>query len=154
LCTVAVETATDRSRFGLAAASAVDGRVSVWSRTVSSVEEVRAVLAGWSPGVVLAGVTLAAELGGGVWRVEPVGTKETGWATPILADAVTRGRLSHDHDPGMLREVENAKVSHVEAGPVLSARRSDGPIPTVKAVCWAAWAALDGRFAPVRARIW
>jgi hypothetical protein len=152
--TVAVETAPDRSRFGVAAAAAVDGRVSVWSRSVGSIEEVRAQLAAWRPAVVLAGVTLVPELGGGMWRVEPAGTRETGWATPILADAVARGRLAHDHDPGMLREVENAKVGHTEAGPVLSARRSDVPIPTVKAVCWAAWAALDGRFAPVKAAIW
>jgi hypothetical protein len=149
----AVECSPDRRRFGIAVAELVGGRVSVWTRSFDTVAAAVAQLRSWAPSVVLCGVTLAGDVSG-AWQLEPVGTKETGWATPRFSDLVGRGQLVHDHDPGMVREVETARVSITEAGPVVSARRSEGPVPTVKAACWASWAVVDGRFAAVSAEIW
>ena len=150
----AVEVSQDRSRFGVAVAD-VDGRgtVTICSAGFGTLDEARQQLARWAPRVVLAGATIAAEVVGG-WQVHPIGVKETGWATPVLADLVRRGRVVHDHDSRTLHEVELARITTTEGGPLLSARRSEGPVPIVKAITWAAWAVVDGRFAPVEAAIW
>jgi hypothetical protein len=149
----AIETATDRSRFGVAVAELVDGTVRVASAGFTTLDDATRQLARWAPGVVLAGVTMASEVLGG-FEVIPVGLRETRVATPILADLVRRGLIRHDHDTTTLHEVELARTTPTEGGELLSARRSEGPVPTVKAVMWAAWAAFDGRFAPVEGEIW
>jgi hypothetical protein len=149
----AVECSPDRRRFGVAVAEQLEGRVSVWTRSFSSAAGALAQLRAWAPAVVLCGITIAGDVAGS-WQLEPVGVKETGWATPRFADLVGRGQLVHDHDAGMAREVETARVSITEGGPVVSARRSEGPVPTVKAAAWVSWAAVDGRFSPVKPAIW
>ena len=149
----AIETSTDRARYGVAVAELVDGTVRVASAGFTTLDDASRQLARWAPGVVLAGVTMAAEVVGG-FEVIPVGRKETAIATPILADLVRRDRVAHDHDTTTLHEVELARVLVTETGPLLSARRSEGPVPTVKAITWASWAAFDGRFAPVEGEIW
>ena len=149
----AVETSTDRSRFGVAVAELVGERVRVSSTGFGTIEAAQQQLAKWAPGIVLAGASIAGEIVGG-WETKAVGIRETRWATPVLADLVRRGRVEHDHDATTLHEVDLARVLTTESGPLLSARRSEGPVPTVKAAMWAAWAAFDGRFAPVEAALW
>jgi hypothetical protein len=149
----AVETSLDKTHYGVVVAEGTPAGVRLWSRTVRSMDAAMVQLRKWQPSVVLAGVTLERDALG-PWRVEPVGTKETGWATPDFAALVRDGRLTHDGDPGMLQEVQGARTSETEAGPIISARRSEGPVPTVKAAAWASWAVVDGRFAAVSAEIW
>lgn len=149
----AVEVSLDKRSYGVAVAELVDGRPRVWTRTVGSVEDAVRQLRQWAPAVVLCGVTLERDLVG-AWRLETVGTKETGWATPDVAKWVAEGVLTHDGDAGIVDEVSWAKATMTAGGPVLSAARSDGPIPTVKAMSWAVWGVVDGRFRPVEAQIW
>lgn len=81
----------------------------------------------------------------GPWTLERAGSKETSLATPGLMAAVRRGRLSHDHDLAVAVQVGTAVTVPSETGPVLSARRSPGPVAAVKAAAWACQAAQDGQ---------
>jgi hypothetical protein len=60
----------------------------------------------------------------------------------------------HDHDPDVAIQVALAKAAQTEAGPIVSSRASSGPVPAVKAICWAVWAALDDRFQVAVPAIW
>jgi hypothetical protein len=152
--TAAVETSQDRAVFGVAVVS-VDaaGVMQVWSRSFPSAAMAAEQLAEWRPAVLLVGLSIK-ELFPGPWSTFPVGTKETRLATPVLDDLVRRRRLAHDHDAETAGQVAAARTSLVESGLVLSAAKSEGPVSSVKALCWAAWAVEDGQFAPVKAAIW
>jgi hypothetical protein len=140
-----VEVSLDRSRYGVATARVRDdSAVEVWSRTARSLPEALEVLNGWGPSVVLAGVSIKDEVAVGSWEVRPAGLRETRVAGPWLQDAVVRGRLAHDHDPATDAQFAVARSTPTEHGEMLSAKRSAGAIPTVKAVVWSSYGAATG----------
>jgi hypothetical protein len=143
----AVECSFDQRVFGLALS---DG-VNVWTRVAPSLEAALAQLRGWAPGRVLAGKTIEADFAG-AWATFGVGVKETREASPFLLARLRR--LAHDHDPEVANQVAVAKASQTEVGPVISARASSAPIPAVKAIAWAVWAAQDARFEVAVPAIW
>ena len=68
--------------------------------------------------------------------VKPVSSDDRRAATATLRDSV-EGLLWQGP---LVSELAVAEVAEVgELGPLLSQRRSAGPIPTVKAVAWAVW---------------
>lgn len=144
-CVGSVEVAADRSCYGAAVAAVRgDGSVDVVTLTCGTVGEALGWLDGYGPWLLLCGVSLRGEVeGAGSWVTRPVGVRETGQATPWLGAAVKRGRVRHDHAQEMSVEVSRSAVTDAEGGIVLSARRSTGPIPTLKAAAWAAWAAAS-----------
>jgi hypothetical protein len=150
----AVETSQDRSLFGVAVAARDSaGMVSVWSRSFPSAVLAADQLAVWAPSTVLVGLSIK-DAFPGPWSVFPVGTKETRLATPVLDDLIRRGFLEHDHDPDTAAQSAGARAWLGESGLVLSAARSEGPVSSIKAACWAAWAVGDDAFAPVTPAIW
>jgi hypothetical protein len=150
----AVEVSHDRKTYGVAVAALGPGRrLEVWARVSGSLDDALGQLRVWRPASLLAGLTLADAVLG-PWQVWPVGVRETTLATGLVADQVRRRLLVHDHDDPVGRQVAAARTSVGEQGPVLSARRSAGPIPAPKAVCWAVFGQLDGGYMPVRPQIW
>jgi hypothetical protein len=134
----AVEVAADRSCAGAAVAQRMDsGRVNVLSRVFRDVVEAVEWITGFDPLVVMAGVSIRDQVLG-AWTTQPAGLKETRYSTPWLADAVLRGAVHHDHDADTRVQFRGAKATETEFGMVLSAKKSDGPIPAPKAVAWAA----------------
>jgi hypothetical protein len=143
----AVECSFDQRVFGLALS---DG-VNVWSRVAPNVEAALAQLRAWAPSRVLAGKTIEADFAG-AWVTFGVGVKETREASPYLLSRLRR--IAHDHDAEVAVQIAVAKASSTEVGPVISARASSAPIPAVKAIAWACWAALDARFEVAVPAIW
>jgi hypothetical protein len=136
-----IEVSGDRSTYGTAVACKQgDGSVEVWTNTFPDLDAACRWVAEQRPVTVLAGlsikdqVLLPAE-------VQGVGMKETRFATPVLAEMVRNGRIRHDHQGATATQLADARVTQTEYGDLLSAKASEGSIPTVKAVCWAVWAA-------------
>jgi hypothetical protein len=142
-----VECSFDRRVFGLALS---DG-VNVWTRVEPNVEAALVRLRGWAPSRVVVGKTAELDFAG-PWQTFGIGVKETREASPFLMSRL-RG-LAHDHDPEVAVQVALGKAANTEVGPVISARASSGPVPAVKAICWAVWAALDDRFQVAVPAIW
>jgi hypothetical protein len=147
---VAVEVDLERSSLGLAAATAAGTSVKVWTAVVDTDEAALALIRRWQPAQVLVGASLherfAALLSYQV-QVSKAGTAESRIAGPTLQAAVRDGRLAHDHNPAVAAQVAGAVAVITESGPLLTARRSTGPISGIKAVSWATSALLDS--APV-----
>jgi hypothetical protein len=143
----AVEVSSDRSVYGTAVACRrEDGTLDVWTASHPDLEAACAWLTERHPVVVLAGLSVKEQVLVPV-EVQGVGVKETRYATPVLLEMVRNGRLRHDHGAAMADQVSWARVTQTEYGDVLSAKASDGPIPTAKAVAWSTWAAASGAVA-------
>jgi len=152
-CLAAIEVSQDRARYGYAAAwLEADGRISALTGTAGSLQAAIVALEGWQPSMVFVGLSLR-ESPLWPWHVQGVGMSETKEATPVLELRIRTGMLSHDHNPTLLSEALGARVTEVESGMVLSAKRSTGPVPTLKALCWAVWAVDSGKF-QVASEIW
>jgi hypothetical protein len=150
----AVEVDHERRKYGLAVVQATTYRTEVWTASCGSLTEVREQLTRWAPASVLVGASLRNDLVGGAWVVHPMGRQETAMASPLVAELVRAGRLAHDHRDGVAAEVGRARVTTLESGPALSATRSGGSIPCLKAIVWAAWAVHQPEFQPVKPQIW
>jgi hypothetical protein len=144
-CVGGLEVSTDRTAYGAAAAVLRgDQSVDVATFTAGSLAEAMAWLDGYAPWLVMAGVSLKAEVEmGGMWTTRPAGVRESGLSTPWLSAAVRSRRLRHDHREGVSVEASRSVVTDTEAGPLISARKSRGPIPTIKATAWAAYVAAQ-----------
>jgi hypothetical protein len=143
----AVEVSQDRSRYGAAVAARIGSEVHCWTFSAPSLAEVVEWLEEHWPAVVFVGLSLKDEVGGtGAFIQEPAGLAESRIASPVFANLSETGALKHDHSESLLEESINARVSEVEAGFLLSAKRSVGPVPTLKAAMWACWAASTGRY--------
>jgi len=141
----AIEVSQDRQRYGVAVAVRTGVSVAVWTEVFADLERAVEWLNDREPVKVFVGVSLKAEVSAfGSFLISPAGTAETKMATPMTQSLVSQGRLSHDHSEGLLAEVAHARVTAVETGDLLSAKRSTGPIPRLKAACWAAWGAATG----------
>jgi hypothetical protein len=149
----ALEVSADRSRYG-AAVAVRDGReVLLWSSSHGSLEDAAGWLSGLGPSLVLVGVSLKDQVVG-PFAVQPAGVSETRLATPVLQDLVNRGRLRHDHSVALLSEAGVGRTTPTEGGPVLSAKRSGGPIATLKAALWASWAVESGAAVVEEPAVW
>jgi len=152
-CLGAIEVSQDRARYGYAVAwPEPDGRISALTGTATSLPDAIKALEAWEPSMVFVGLSLR-ESPLWPWHVQGVGMKETKEATPILELRIRNGMLSHDHNAMLMQEALAARVTEVESGMVLSARRSVGPVPTLKALCWATWAVDSGKF-QIASNIW
>ncbi len=134
----AVETAYDRSCYGVAVASpnVIDAAVCY------SEQEALDWLNEKRPAILMAGSSISQRFQG-PWVLKPVGARETHSATPWFAGAIRTGQLSHTHDPIAGSQIAGAAATTSESGPVISARRSSGPIPAAKAAAWAGAAASE-----------
>ena len=73
-----------------------------------------------------------------------VGVNELRLATRSALRAIADGMIAHDNDPQLARHVLTAVVAYTgEAGPVLSQRRSPGPITYARALTWCVGATLE-----------
>jgi phage terminase large subunit-like protein len=73
-----------------------------------------------------------------------VGVSELRLATRSALRAITDRVIAHDGDPELSRHVLTAVVAYTgETGPVLSQRRSPGPITFARALCWCVGATLE-----------
>jgi len=73
-----------------------------------------------------------------------VGVNELRLATRSALRAIADGMIAHDGSPDLSRHVLTAVVAYTgEAGPVLSQRRSPGPITYARALTWCVGATLE-----------
>jgi phage terminase large subunit-like protein len=73
-----------------------------------------------------------------------VGVNELRLATRVTLRAIADGMIAHDGNPELSRHVLTAVVAYTgEAGPVLSQRRSPGPITYARALTWCVGATLE-----------
>lgn len=73
-----------------------------------------------------------------------VGVTELRLATRTTLRAITDQVIAHNADPDLSRHVLTAVVAYTgETGPVLSQRRSPGPITYARALCWCVGATLE-----------
>ncbi len=141
----ALEVSQDRNRYGAALAVKLGDQVAVWTSLSSSIEQAVGWLNEHQPVTVLVGVSLKSEAEATAqFVVRPAGTAETRQATPLVQALAKRRALAHDHTAPLMAECLSARVAEVESGEMLSAKRSVGPISTIKAMAWAAWAAHTG----------
>jgi hypothetical protein len=140
--TAAIEIDLSASSYGVAFASVEGTTVKCWSFAFPTMEEAMAFLAKHQPHTVYAGRSIAGQIVG-PFLVNSIGQRETGLATPLVAE-LARGRaIAHNHDPATAVQSNKARVSSGEHGPVLSAVKSLGPIPAVKAATWSIWGAVQ-----------
>ena len=137
----AVDAGRDRSAWGVSVAVLEGDRVRVWSRRVGTQDQAVQLLTAWQPQRVLVGLSHR-DVIVGPWVVEGAGSRETYEATPVLADLVRRGRVSHDGDADLAAQVAAARVTETERGTLLSGKASRGPVETLKVTAWAVWGAL------------
>jgi hypothetical protein len=149
----ALEVSLDRSVYGFALVAGTGQGMAAWSGQSGSLVGALAALERWAPSLLLAGMSLR-DHAPGPWVVEGVGLAQTRLATPVLADVVARGMLTRHPDPVLDAEVAAAKVAELEGGSMLSAKRSQGPVPTLKALCWAVWAVECGVFNAEAPQVW
>jgi hypothetical protein len=143
----AVEVSQDRSRYGAAVAARIGSEVHCWTFSAPSLAEAVEWLESHAPCVVMVGLSLKDEVSGvGAFVQQPAGLSESRQASPVFANLSETGALRHDHNPVLLEEHANARVSEVESGFLLSAKRSQGPVPTLKAAVWAVEGAASGRY--------
>jgi hypothetical protein len=142
----ALETTGDRSHYGACVLRLDADGLHAWTFGSRDLSEVLAWVQDRDPAYAMVGVSLRYEAEAVLYcRQEPVGNTETRRATAFLQDAVRRGAVRHDHNPMTSEQVANARVAEVETGPMLSQRRSPGPIPIVKALAWAIEGVGTGR---------
>ena len=152
-CVGSLEVSGDRSTYGAAVSvKRDDGTVDVWTWTGQDLQSGIAWLGTHGPIAVLVGLTLRTEAAG-PFEVIGVGQREMLVAAPTLAAAVRRGLVRHDHDDRTGSQFGDARTTATEYGDVLSSKKSLGPIPTVKAVAWAAASALTGSVAVEESQI-
>lgn len=143
-----MEVDTERASCGVAVAVADGTSVKVWATVVDADQAALQLIHSWQPRLVLVGASLYDRFAGLLGcEVRKVGVAETRIATPTLMAAVRDGRLAHNHHDAVAAQVAGAVVVPTETGPLLTARRSVGPISGIKAVAWAASNVLDS--APV-----
>jgi hypothetical protein len=144
----AVEVSQDRSRYGAAVAAKIGPETHCWTFSAPTLAEAVEWLESFEPVSVFVGLSLKDEVAGiGAFRQDPAGLAESRIASPVFANLSETGALRHDHNPVLLEEHANARTSEVESGWLLSAKKSQGPVPTLKAAMWASWAAGTDRFA-------
>jgi hypothetical protein len=137
--TGAVEVSGDRALYGCAAALLLpDGKVTVETSVHRRLEGALTWLGDRAVWRVHAGLSVAGDVIG-MWETVGAGVKETHRSTPWFQAAVRDGLIVHDHDPATADQVAVSRVTETETGPVLSAKRSAGRIPAVKAAAWAAY---------------
>ena len=106
----------------------------------------------WDPAMCFVGLSLR-DSPLWPWGTHAVGLRETREAAPVFEMLTKRGKFAHDHNPQLMAEALGARISEVETGVLLSAKRSVGPIPILKALCWAVWALESGQFT-TESQIW
>jgi len=133
-----IEVSQDRQLFGTAVAKVrADGTVDCWTGSHPTVEQATGWLVERRPATVVVSIGLAGRVTG-PWEEIQGSVKTTREATPAVRDLVMRGRLRHDHGTAASDQMQTARTADTEYGEMLSSKRSAGPIPTLKAVVWAA----------------
>jgi hypothetical protein len=104
---------------------------------------------------VVVGLTLVSASDKAGLRITPVryGVRELRAYSPLLQSTVAAGRLRHDHHPEMLVQAAGAVVVETEGGKVLSARKSDADVVSLKLLAWALGYQRSAADAP-RARVY
>jgi hypothetical protein len=150
----AIESSADRTVYGASVAlKRDDGVVDVWTCSAPNLQAACDWLTEQQPVVVLAGLSIKDQVVVPA-TIQGVGVKETRYASPVLIESVRNGRVRHDHGDDMSQQVGWARLTKTEHGDVLSAKASEGPISTLKAACWATWAAATGAIAVEPPEIW
>jgi phage terminase large subunit-like protein len=76
-----------------------------------------------------------------------VGMAELAGAVANTQALLAEGRLRHDGDPALARQVDSAAIVETDRGPHLSAARSAGTVEVVRAMLWTIQAATGEAFA-------
>lgn len=147
----AVEASRDRAWWGVAYAARDGDTVTVTAARVADLSAAHEWMAGHGPEEVLVGLTHVEDWNSvGGWLTTGVGSRETYEATPWLASMVSDGLVAHEHGELLADQVAAARIAETERGQLLSAKRSEGGIETLKAVAWAVNAARTQENVTVR----
>lgn len=138
----AIESAFDRSCYGIAIASPNASGADLEAKVVHSEEDAMAWLLNRNPVVLMAGASIKDRFQG-PWITYSCTARETRSATPWMIAAIRDKKLTHNHDAEVAAQISATVITDVETGPVFSARRSSGPIPVSKAIAWASTAAAE-----------
>ena len=136
-----IEVARDGMSYGLALCDRdlASGQWRLWTKTVETFAEAIDVLRAWAPWRIACGAGFAQDLISAHLPAEIVtaGRAELLVGSAGFAASVARGELSHNHERETTEQVLRAAAVESEHGPVLSAKRSTGEIPTLRAAIFA-----------------
>ena len=134
----AIEYSEDGQLFVFVATQRQGDRILVESAAVRTVDELwRLVVALPRSALLLQSVGFKGRLPLAPCESRPVGVAELRLATRTAHRAIADGVVAHDGDPQLANHVLTAVVAYTgESGPVLSQRRSPGPITLARALVW------------------
>ena len=133
----AIEVSQDRSLYGTAVAvQRTDGTVDCWTGSHPTLDAAVEWLKQQRPSTVVVSIGLADRFTG-PWGEMQGSVRLTREATPSVRDLVVRNLLRHDHSAAVSDQRQVARTADTEYGELLSAKRSEGAIPTLKAAVWA-----------------